>query len=138
MTGVSRHRRNKPRTTPAAATANGATAGRRPPERYDHGARVSVDEQTWQAFKQITADSSISQVLGDLVTRHVHHTQARQAKDGQLEDRELLDALDRAQELQRDLGHLLRRIEDRIDRTSRQATATPSPAHAASLPFPGR
>lgn len=128
MTGVSRRRRNKP------ARTEQQPGGTRPARR-DHGARVTVDEPTWQAFKQITAGSSIGQVLGELVTRHVHHQQARQAKDGQLEDPQLLDALERAQQLQHDLSYLVRRIEDRLARPAGQPPTSPSPGPVASLPF---
>lgn len=113
MGGMSRRRRNKLR----AARYDGhepAPAGRT--ERRDHMARVHVDDATWQTFKSATGYTPISEVLGQLVTRHVHNHQARQAEAGELGDRELLDALERARELQRDLGWLVQRLEDRTGR----------------------
>jgi hypothetical protein len=50
------------------------------------------------------------------VTRHVHHHQARRAEAAEINDGELLDALQRATELQRDLGRLVSRLEHRFDR----------------------
>lgn len=47
---------------------------------------------------------------------HVHHYQARQAQAAGIEDRDLLAALERAAELQRDLGRLVERLEYRLGR----------------------
>ena len=51
-----------------------------------------------------------------LVRHHVHHYQARQAQAAGIEDRDLLAALERAAELQRDLGRLVERLEYRLGR----------------------
>ena len=67
-------------------------------------ARVHVDDDTWRVFKNAAGDTPISELLGQLVTRHVHHYEARQAQAATLDDRDLLAALERAAELQRDLG----------------------------------
>jgi hypothetical protein len=50
------------------------------------------------------------------VRHHVHHYQAHQAQAAGLEDRDLLAALERAAELQRDLGRLVERLEYRLGR----------------------
>lgn len=131
---MSRRRRNKPHATRADP---GAAAGRR--ERTDHGARVTVDENTWEAFKaSVAPGSSIGQVLGDLVTRHVSRFDARRAQAGTIDDQDLLGALERAEELQRNVAYLLVRIEDRLRGPDRQPSASPSPAPPASLPLQGR
>jgi len=78
-------------------------------------ARVQVDDATWQVFKGTSGGTPIGEVLGQLVIRHVHRHQARQAEAATIGDRELLDALQRAAELQRDLGRLVERLEHRLD-----------------------
>jgi hypothetical protein len=78
-------------------------------------ARVHVDDDTWRSFKSAAGETPISELLGQLVTRHVHRHQARQAEAAEIDDRELLDALQRASELQRDLGRLVDRLEYRLD-----------------------
>jgi hypothetical protein len=78
-------------------------------------ARVHVDDATWQVFKSAAGETPISELLGQLVTRHVHRYQARRAEDGSIDDHELLDALQRAAELQRDLGQLVALLEYRLD-----------------------
>ena len=114
MAGMSRRRRNKLRA--ARPEGNLAAAPVARAERRDHMARVHVDDATWQTFKSAAGYTPISEVLGQLVTRHVHNHQARQAAAGELGDRELIDALERARELQRDLGWLVQRLEDRTGR----------------------
>jgi len=79
-------------------------------------ARVQVDDATWQGFKRAAGDTPISELLGQLVTRHVHNHQARQAEAATIDDRELLDALERATELHRNLGRLVERLEHRVGR----------------------
>jgi hypothetical protein len=77
-------------------------------------ARVQVDDATWQVFKNAAGETPISELLGQLVTRHVQRHRARQAEAGTIEDRDLLAALERATELQRDLGRLVERLEHRV------------------------
>jgi hypothetical protein len=78
-------------------------------------ARVHVDDATWQVFKSAAGETPISELLGELVTRHVHRYQARRAEDGSIDDHELVEALERAIELQRDLGQLISRLEYRLE-----------------------
>jgi hypothetical protein len=78
-------------------------------------ARVQVDDATWRVFKSTAGETPISELLGQLVTRHVHRQLARKAEADTIADRELLDALQRATELQRDLGRLVERLERRLD-----------------------
>lgn len=110
---MSRRRRNRLRAT--AGQTQGA--GPRPrPQRRDHMARVHVDDATWKVFKTAAGDTPISELLGQLVTRHVQRHEAREAEAGTLEDRELLSALERAADLQSDLGRLVDRLEYRLNR----------------------
>ncbi len=78
-------------------------------------ARVRVDDGTWQVFKTAAGETPISELLGQLVARHVQHHQAREAEAAKIGDRELLEALQRAIELQRDLGRMVERLEHRLD-----------------------
>jgi hypothetical protein len=143
---MSRRRRNKTRTAASSDTAAAAVVAvggqdalpRKALEPADHGARVTVDAATWEAFKQsIGPGDSVGRVLGDYVTRHVHHHQARQARNSDLDDSQLLDALKRAEELQNDLAWLLWRIEDRLQ-LDHQQLAEPSRGDQPPLPFKGR
>jgi hypothetical protein len=113
MDVMSRRRRSKLRA--ARQEGRDVVAPVRP-ERRDHMARVHVDDATWQTFKSVTGYTPISEVLGQLVTHHVHNHQARQAAAGELGDPELLEALERARELQRELRLLIQRLEDRRSR----------------------
>ena len=110
---MSRRRRSKARTTVSPSQAVETVAA---PQRRDHMARVHVDDATWRVFKNAAGTTPISELLGQLVTRHVHRHQARQAEAATIEDRELVDALERASELRRDLGRLVARLEHRLDR----------------------
>lgn len=80
-------------------------------------ARVQVDDATWRVFKTAAGETPISELLGQLVTRHVQRHQAREAEAGTIGDRDLLEALQRAVELQRDLSRLVQRLEYRLGRS---------------------
>jgi hypothetical protein len=80
-------------------------------------ARVQVDDATWRAFKTAAGDTPISELLGQLVTRHVQGHQAREAEAATIGDRDLLEALQRAAEVQRDLSRLVERLEYRLGRS---------------------
>lgn len=79
-------------------------------------ARVHVDDQTWEAFKQAAGPLPIGEVLGQLVSKHVDREAARRLRDGTVDDRQLLDALSQARELHADLAALVTRLERRLDR----------------------
>ena len=78
-------------------------------------ARVHVDDQTWAAFKQAAGPVPISEVLGQLVTKHVDREAARRLRDGSVEDRQLLDTLAEARELHADVAAIVARLEQRLD-----------------------
>lgn len=87
-------------------------------------ARVHVDDQTWEAFKQAAGPVPLSEVLGQLVSRHVDREAARRLREGTVDDRRLLDALSQARELHADLATLVTRLERRLDqRAARDDTA---------------
>ena len=110
---VSRRRRHRPRTV----TSSGQPAApSNPPPRRDHMARVHVDDATWQVFKTAAGETPISELLGQLAGRCVQHHRAREAEARKIGDRELLEARQRATDLQRDLSRLVERLEHRIDR----------------------
>lgn len=78
-------------------------------------ARVHVDDETWAAFKQAAGPVPISEVLGQLVTRHVNREASRRLRDGSVDDRKLLDALDQARQLHDDLVAMVAGLELRLD-----------------------
>lgn len=79
-------------------------------------ARVQVTDETWAAFKAAAGETPISELLGRLVTRHVHHDQARRAEHDAIDGCELVEALERGRELQNDLARMVERLERRLDR----------------------
>jgi hypothetical protein len=103
-----------------------------PQQNSDHGRRGSVEPRrgqtraarsygsrsgraTWQSFKSAAGPTPISEVLGQLVSRHVQRHEARKAEAGTIDDGELLEALQWATDLQYDLGRLVERLEGRLD-----------------------
>lgn len=78
-------------------------------------ARVQVDDQTWAAFKHAAGPVPISELLGQLVTRHVERQAARRLRDGVVDDFELVTALERARELHANAAVIVTRLERRLD-----------------------
>jgi hypothetical protein len=91
--------------------ANSAT----PTPTRDHQARVKVSDDVWADFREATRSSSVSIALGDLVTREVDRYRARRVREGSADEQELLEALERAQELHDQLAELVRRLERRLE-----------------------
>lgn len=139
---MARRRRSKTRpvanSQPVAAATVAAFSGESAVAR-DHMARVHVDDATWAAFKQAAGPVAISELLGQLVTRHVNRDQARRLRDGSVDDRQLLNALQQARELHQDLIEIVQRLERRLDDqpssdvSGRQETAQ---ASVPALPLP--
>lgn len=77
----------------------------------DHQARVRVSDEVWRDFKAATAGESIGRALGALVEQEVDRYHARRVAGGQVGDRELVDALARAEQLEQRIGVLVRRLE---------------------------
>jgi hypothetical protein len=81
------------------------------PTKRDRMARVQVDDATWADFRALAGYRPISEVLGEMVTREVERSRSRRLRDGQLDDRQLIDALKRAREQQADLAAIVERVE---------------------------
>ncbi len=83
-------------------------------------ARVRVPAETWAEFRALAGIRPVAAVLGELVTRAVDGYRARRLRERQVDERELLDALDRAREQQADLAAIADRLERlRADPSSR-------------------
>jgi hypothetical protein len=74
-------------------------------------ARVRVPADTWAEFRAIAGDRPVAAVLGDLVTREVERNRSRRLRERQVDERELLDALERARNQQADLAAMVDRLE---------------------------
>jgi hypothetical protein len=74
-------------------------------------ARVRVDEQTWREFRQAVGYRPIAERLGELVARDVAAYRRHRLRAGDLQGREVLDALERADHLSRDLAAVTERLE---------------------------
>jgi hypothetical protein len=85
----------------------------RAPAIRDRQARVKVTDDVWDDFRLITRTEGVGEALGRLVTREVERWRARRVRDGSADDRTVLDALERAHELQADLTAIVARLERR-------------------------
>jgi hypothetical protein len=92
-------------------------------------ARVRASDEVWAEFRAAAGLQPINLLLGELVERHVQRVRSQQLRSGKLDDAELIDALDRAHALHRDLGVIVARLEQRLDREAgaTQGTKTVSP-----------
>ncbi len=79
-------------------------------------ARVRATDEVWAEFRAAAGLQPINVLLGELVERHVQRFRSEQLRHGEVDDAELIDALDRALELHRDLGAIVARLEQRLDR----------------------
>ena len=77
----------------------------------DHMARVRVDDQTWREFRHELGPNTVAQRLGELVARDLGERRRRRLHTGQLDRREVQQALEQAAELSRDLAAITRRLE---------------------------
>lgn len=98
-----------------------AKAGRssKPAAERDHMARVRVSEEVWADFRAAAGQAPLNLLLGKLVEREVDRYRSKRLREGTLDDAQLLDALERAAELQADLAALVARLERRLDRAAR-------------------
>ncbi|MEN3267957.1 MAG: hypothetical protein V7646_4851 [Pseudonocardia sp.] len=81
----------------------------------DHQARVKVSDDVWTDFRTANRNSSVAIALGDLVTREVDRYRARRVQEGSADEQELMEALERANELHAELAELVKRIERRLE-----------------------
>jgi hypothetical protein len=91
--------------------------------RRDRMARVQVADDVWAGFRSLAGDRPIAAVLGELVTREVSRDRSRRLREGRLDDRELIEALDRARASRADLETIVARLERRLP-LPRGATAS--------------
>jgi DTW domain-containing protein YfiP len=77
----------------------------------DRMARVQVDDATWADFRKMVGYRPVSEVLGELVTREVERYRSRRLREGELDDREVVEALERARAQQQDLQAIVERLE---------------------------
>src|SRR6266851_5576160 len=89
----------------ARTNANDATGTR------DHMARVRVDEQTWREFRHAIGPYTVAERLGELVVRDVAEWRRRRLRAGELDAREVQQALEQAHALGRDLAAIAKRLE---------------------------
>jgi hypothetical protein len=78
-------------------------------------ARVQVADDVWADFRSLAGDRPIAAVLGDLVTKEVTRHRSRRVREGALDDRQLIEALERARATQADLETIVTRLERRLD-----------------------
>jgi predicted CopG family antitoxin len=74
-------------------------------------ARVAVADDVWADFRAAAGHRSVSQVLGELVEREVKAYRSRRLKEGAVDDRELVKALERARLQQEELAVIVERLE---------------------------
>ncbi len=70
-----------------------------------------MSDEVWRDYKASTAGKPISRAPGALVEQEVDRYRSRRVAGGQVGDRELVDALSRAEELEQRIGVLVRRLE---------------------------
>jgi hypothetical protein len=85
----------------------------RAPAIRDRQARVKVTDDVWDDFRLLTRAEGVGEALGRLVTREVERWRVARIRDGSADDHAVLDALERAHELQADLGAIVARLERR-------------------------
>jgi hypothetical protein len=102
-----RRKRSRPKRQSAAP---------KPAAERDRPARVRVSDAVWADFRAAAGMTPLSVRLGELVTRDVERYRSRRLRQGQLDDAELIEALERARELHADHAALVDRLERRLER----------------------
>jgi hypothetical protein len=74
-------------------------------------ARVRVKDDVWSDFRDLAGSRPVAVALGELVTREVERHRSKRLREGQLDDRQLVDALERARDQQADLAAIVERLE---------------------------
>ena len=85
-----------------------------PPRTRDRIARVSTTDQVWAEFRALGDNRSIGKRLGELVEREVRRKKRAEIRRGAITDREAVEAIAEARELQRDLEAIVLRLEGRV------------------------
>jgi hypothetical protein len=86
---------------------------KRAPAIRDRQARVKVTDDVWDDFRLLVRAEGVGDALGRLVTREVERWRVARIRDGSADDQAVLDALERAHELQADLDAIVARLERR-------------------------
>src|SRR4051794_316799 len=86
---------------------------KRAPAIRDRQARVKVTDDVWEDFRILTRSEGVGEALGRLVTREVERWRTARIRNGSADDQAVLDALERAHELQADLAAIVGRLERR-------------------------
>ncbi|MDP8907774.1 MAG: hypothetical protein M3N47_01360 [Chloroflexota bacterium] len=81
------------------------------PAKRERVARVRIDDDAWREFRALAGYRPISEVLGELVEREVRRARSSRFRAGRLDDREVVDALDRAREQQTELAAIVALLE---------------------------
>ena len=89
----------------------------------DHMARVRTDEEAWREFRAGVGAGTVAERLGALVAREVSAQRRRRSRAGELDAREVMDALAAARELAGDLAA----ITERLERLSQADKISPRP-----------
>jgi hypothetical protein len=74
-------------------------------------ARIAVADEVWADFRAAAGHRPVSQVLGELVEREVKAYRSRRLKEDAVDDRELVEALERARLQQEELAAIVERLE---------------------------
>jgi hypothetical protein len=93
--------------------ASTAPRPKRAPAIRDRQERVKVTHDVWDDFRLLTRNEGVGDALGRLVTREVERWRVARIRDGSADDQAVLDALERAHELQADLAAIVARLEHR-------------------------
>jgi hypothetical protein len=102
----------------------GKRARHRSAEPRDHVARVRVSDDIWDEFRASADAETIGQALGRLVERAVEKQRSAQLRRGGLDDKDLVEALERATQLRDDVAKIVERLERRLDGGDRPPRAT--------------
>ena len=101
---MGRRSRQRSKTQPEIPEAAAPSSG-------DRMARVRVPDDVWADFRALAGYRPVSEVLGELVSREVQRYRSRRLRQGQIDDREVIEALGRAREQQAELALIVERLE---------------------------
>ena len=84
-----------------------------PARKRDRIARVTTTNEVWAEFRAIDDNRSIGERLGHLVEREVRRSKRAEIRRGSITEREAVDAITEAREIQQDLESIVSRLERR-------------------------
>lgn len=77
-------------------------------------ARVRVDDETWAQYRRLLGERSVAEALGSHVEREVARSELERASQADLNEREVLEALERVEAAAATLEALAARLERRL------------------------